>query len=139
MSVEDYGKFLDSHLERIGVGLELYNKGEYWECHEVLEDPWIEDPCDNARNVYWAVIQVAAALVHFHNGNIIGARSLIKKAKQKIDRCETLGVETQLLFDFVNWEEFKKLVKKLPEDFELPVLQELDEFRFVDYFEKYKK
>ena len=42
-------------------GVELFNQQMYWECHESLEDVWMEDKGDLARNVYWAVIQVVLA------------------------------------------------------------------------------
>ena len=45
---------------------------KYWECHEELEHHWLEDAGDNARLIYWAVIQVAAAMYHFRDDNLKG-------------------------------------------------------------------
>ena len=74
--------FTSEHLEKMQTGLQLFNEKKYWECHEEFEDLWLEDRGDPVRNVYWAIIQVAASLFHVRNGKIQGARGLLKKAKE---------------------------------------------------------
>lgn len=76
----EFGQFSPSHLEKMKEGLTLFNEQKYWECHEALEDVWMEDRNDNARNVYWAVIQVAAACIHYRDSNLIGAQGKIGRA-----------------------------------------------------------
>jgi uncharacterized protein len=119
------------HLQTISEGIVLFNAQKYWECHEELEHHWLEEP-GPLRNVYWAVIQVAASMIHYRDGNIVGARGLIKKAKQKFERCESFHVESDLLRSKLSWIELKKMVRAVPDDPVLEDFKELFEFRFED-------
>ncbi len=110
-----YGQFSYDHLNKILNGIQLFNDEKYWECHEFLEDLWLEDIADNARLVYWAVLQVAVSLYHLREENLVGATGLLKKAKNKLSRCEKHKVETALLFDHLDWNHFKKIVRSIPE------------------------
>jgi hypothetical protein len=123
--------FTEIHLKKMKPGIEVFNNQLYWECHEELEHIWIEDRGDPARDVYWAVIQVAAALVHYQNQNLIGAQGMIKKAKEKFLRCEKM--ENELMNKFLSWQTFKKMTFELKEDFDLNELKPLFDFRFKDY------
>ncbi len=123
-------QFGPEHFEKIKQGVNLFNKQFYWECHEELEHHWLEDRGDNARYVYWAIIQIAASMYHVRNGNKEGAFGLLKKAKDKIHFCEKNYVESDYLYDNINWKEFKEKIKAAPNDGELSVLNELYEFRF---------
>ncbi|MCY4644923.1 MAG: DUF309 domain-containing protein [Bacteriovoracales bacterium] len=125
-----YGQFSNEHLKRSKKGLELFNDQFYWECHEVFEDLWKEDVADHARYVWWAVIQVAAAMIHYRDGKESGARGLIKKAKEKFAKCEELGVETKIMYRYLDWEELKSLVRKVPAEPKLSDFKALFHFRF---------
>ena len=81
-----YGQFTPEHFEKMRKGVELFNEQKYWECHEELEHHWLEDAGDNARLIYWAVIQVAAAMYHYRDENLQGVHGLIYKAKDKLNR-----------------------------------------------------
>ena len=129
-----FGQFAPEHLKRMKEGVELYNQQMYWECHEALEDAWIEDRNDPARNVYWAVIQVAAACIHYRDGNIIGARGMIYKAKEKFRRCRDQHILTDIAFENLDWKEFEEIVFAISD--KDPALQEfspLYDFRFRKY------
>ena len=127
-----YGQFTKEHLEAIKEGILLFNEQAYYECHEALEDLWLSDVGDNARLVYWAIIQVAAAMIHFREDNVIGARGLIKKAKDKFDRCEKHNVETPLLNQYLSWDNLKDMVRKIDNDADLDAFTDLFNFRFSD-------
>lgn len=125
-------QFDHSHLAIMEEGILLFNAQKYWECHEEFEHHWLEEP-GPLRNVYWAVIQVAAAMIHYREGNLTGARGLIFKAKQKFDRCEQNHVESELLYSELSWKELKALVRAVPAaDSVLSDYSELFEFRFKD-------
>ena len=109
-----YGQFTKEHLKKMKEGISLFNRQMYWECHEELEDHWIDDVADNARYVYWAVIQVATSLFHYRQDNIKGAEGMLNKAKEKLNKCVQLKVETPLLYSSINWEKFKQLVFEVP-------------------------
>ena len=124
-------QFDQSHLEVIENGILLFNEQKYWECHEDLEHHWLEEP-GPLRNVYWAVIQVAAAMIHYRESNLLGARGLIYKAKQKFDRVEQFHVESELLDAELSWAELKKMVREVPPEPVLSDFKKLYEFRFKD-------
>ena len=130
----EYGQFSPEHLEKMQEGVELFNEQKYWECHESLEDVWLEDRGDLARNVYWAVIQVAAACIHYRDSKIVGSQGMIVKAKEKFIRCRDKNILTQLAFDYLDWEELEKLVMTIPEkEAKLEDFARLYEFRFKNY------
>ncbi|MEH7222821.1 DUF309 domain-containing protein [Bacillus sp. JJ1566] len=53
---------------------------DYFECHEILEEHWKEDPVPE-RKPYWVgLIQIAVSLYHYRRGNIAGALKMMKSA-----------------------------------------------------------
>lgn len=125
------GQFDQTHLQIMAEGVRLFNAQKYWECHEELEHHWLEEP-GPLRNVYWAIIQVAAAMIHYRDGNLVGARGLIAKAKQKFDRCEQFKIESELLIKQLSWTDLKSMVRNVPGESELSDYKNLFEFRFKD-------
>ena len=54
---------------------------DYFECHEVLEELWMQD----GRNPLWqGLLQVAVGLYHHRNGNVSGAGKLLRAAVEKL-------------------------------------------------------
>ncbi len=53
-------------------GVALFNQGDYWDCHEVLEDLWRDEP-DPVRYLYQGVLLVGVGLHHLQRGNRHGA------------------------------------------------------------------
>jgi predicted metal-dependent hydrolase len=116
-------------------GVLLFNQQKYWECHESLEEVWLEDRQDPARNVYWAVIQVAAACIHYRDKKIIGAQGMIMKSKEKFRRCRDMHILSDLMFTYLDWQELEDLVMKIPDGdkSQLDDFSELYNFRFKNY------
>lgn len=127
--------FTKEHLEKMAEGIALFNEQKYWECHEALEDLWMEDRQDPTRNVYWAVIQVAAACIHYRDQNLIGARGMIYKSREKFKRCRDLHILSDLAFKHLDWDEFERLALAVPEGDKsrLEDFKELFDFRFKHY------
>ena len=71
---------MDEAYER---GLELFNRGEFFDAHEVLEDVWRAAPAVE-RKFLQGLIQVAVGLHHHSRGNVIGARSLLARAHRNL-------------------------------------------------------
>lgn len=66
--------FVDPRFKK---GLELFNQGQYFECHEVIEELWLEtDSKEPYRDLYKGVIQAAAAIYQFERGILSGALGL---------------------------------------------------------------
>ena len=125
-----FGQFGPEHFDKMKAGVSLFNEQKYWECHEELEHHWLEDAGDNARLIYWAIIQVAAAMYHYRDGNLEGVHGLLFKAKNKLQRASDHKVETDYLLEHINWQEFRKLIINSPERGELLEYQEIYDFRF---------
>ena len=80
-------------------GIQLFNDGEFFECHEVLEDLWrpMQGPC---RLFLQAVIHFAVALYHYQQNNPAGARRQLRKSLKKLAGYlpEFEGVDTGRLY-----------------------------------------
>jgi len=61
--------------------LDLFQKGEYRACHDVLEPLWLE----TRSGFYQGLIQLAVAFLHLSNGNTAGARKLLLRAHQHLE------------------------------------------------------
>ena len=54
------------------AGIAQFNAGEYWECHETLEELWRVEP-DPIRYLYQGILQVGVGFYHLRRGNYRGA------------------------------------------------------------------
>ena len=79
-------------------GLELFNKGEYFEAHELLEEIWKED-ITPGRELYRAVLQIAVAYLQITRRNYNGAIKMFWRSRQWIDPLpdECRGVDVAQL------------------------------------------
>ncbi|MFM8475331.1 MAG: DUF309 domain-containing protein [Planctomycetaceae bacterium] len=68
---------------RIDEGIRLFNAGDYFECHDVLEDFWSEQTCPE-RPLFQGLIQAAVALFHFEEGNLAGACRMYLSARANL-------------------------------------------------------
>jgi predicted metal-dependent hydrolase len=62
-------------------GIELFNRGEYFEAHEVWEDLWTDCPSAD-RRFYQSLIQAAVAIYHQQRGNEAGAQRLYQSGRR---------------------------------------------------------
>ena len=74
----------DSPDPRYRAGIELFNRGEFFEAHEVWEHLWHE--CASAdRRFYQALIQAAVAAHHWGRGNAAGAKRLYHSGRKYME------------------------------------------------------
>jgi predicted metal-dependent hydrolase len=80
-------------------GIELFNAGEFYECHEVLEDVWRPSHGEE-RYFLQALIHFAVGFYHHQQGNRIGAELQLGKALRKLAGYLPAfqGVNTALLY-----------------------------------------
>ena len=62
------------------AGIVLFNRGDFFEAHEVWESLWMET-FGPERKFYQALIQAAVGLLHFCNGNVRGAAKLYRSSR----------------------------------------------------------
>ncbi len=58
-----------------------FNAGDYFICHETLEDLWVAEQRP-LRRFYQGVLQIGVGLLHLQRGNENGARLLLEKGSQ---------------------------------------------------------
>lgn len=76
------------------AGIVLFNRGDFFEAHEVWESLWM-DTAGPDKKYYQALIQAAVGLLHFCNGNLRGAVKLYKSSKDYMSRYDAqhLGLD----------------------------------------------
>ncbi|MFN8418133.1 MAG: DUF309 domain-containing protein [Anaerolineae bacterium] len=76
-------------------GLREFNAGEYFECHETLEEAWLHEQ-GTVRELYRAILQVGIAYYQITRNNYRGAHKMFLRAVQWItplpDRCQGIDV-----------------------------------------------
>jgi hypothetical protein len=65
-------------------GIDLFNRGEYFEAHEELEHAWNEEP-GPARELYRGILQIAVAYLQITRRNYNGAIKMFLRARQWLD------------------------------------------------------
>ena len=73
------------NLSDLGVkGIEEFNRGEYFQAHETLEEAWNEDQSAGGE-LYRAILQVAVAYLQIERDNYRGAMKMFLRVRQWID------------------------------------------------------
>ena len=101
-------------------GLLEYEKGDYFEAHEAWEDLWSDYNLPD-RKFIQGLIQLSVSFVHLRNGNMNGARSLLKKCSEKFELYQHLQRG-------INMDELKMDIKTVALAYE-----EIDDPRIFDW------
>ncbi|MCF6092467.1 DUF309 domain-containing protein [Microaerobacter geothermalis] len=68
-----------SFPEEYYLFFQKFNEGEYYECHDLLEEIWM----GQKQNKYLqGMLQMTVGIYHFEYGNIKGARLMLESGKQ---------------------------------------------------------
>jgi len=70
-------------------GIEEFNTGYFFECHETLEDLW-QGTRGPSRDFFQGLIQIAVALYHLTRGNLAGSRSLFQRGMSRLEKYPPL-------------------------------------------------
>jgi predicted metal-dependent hydrolase len=65
-------------------GLEMFNRGEYFAAHELLEEAWRSEP-GPVRELYRGILQIAVAYYHLLRGNYTGASKMFLRSRTWLD------------------------------------------------------
>ena len=85
-------------------GINEFNTGEYYACHDTLEALWM-DAIDPDKKFYQGVLQIAVACYHLHNRNWRGAVILLGEGIGRLPYYQPVyaGIDvTQLIKDSRN-------------------------------------
>ncbi|MEH2286033.1 DUF309 domain-containing protein [Nostoc sp.] len=66
-------------------GVELFNSGQFYACHDTLEALWIEAG-EPEKTFYQGILQIAVALYHLENRNWRGAVILLGEGSNRLRR-----------------------------------------------------
>jgi uncharacterized protein len=79
-------------------GIAEFNRGEFFECHEFLEEAWMQES-GRVRFLYQGILQVGVGFYHLKNGNWRGATGLLRNGTVRLKEFEpeTLGVDVAKL------------------------------------------
>jgi predicted GNAT superfamily acetyltransferase/predicted metal-dependent hydrolase len=127
-----------SPADRAGIqtGMDLYNAGEYWACHEALEEVWLDARAED-KLFLQGLIQAAAA---FHKylvqANAVGAVKLLTRSLNKLMRYSDsyMGLDMEAFKRGLStcWREVIELGQRHIDEFDselVPRMQWRDEAR----------
>ena len=66
------------------IGLECFNRREFFEAHEYLEAAW-RDEKGPVRELYRGILQVGVAYLHIQRGNLRGALKMFRRLRPWLD------------------------------------------------------
>jgi hypothetical protein len=78
----------DIHPEAVS-GLSAFNRGDFFEAHEHLENAWRAEP-GPARDVYRGILQIGLAYYHILRGNFRGAVKMFQRSKPWLSPYPTI-------------------------------------------------
>ena len=81
-------------------GMKQYKAMDYFEAHEAWEDLWSDYYLEDRKFVQ-GLIQLAVSFVHIGNGNMIGAKNLLRKCKEKFNEFTGIyrGIQINILLN----------------------------------------
>jgi hypothetical protein len=83
----------DDRAAALDAGLAAYDRGDYFEAHELLEPAWMGAANPHERDLHQGLIKLAAAYVHAVRGNPLGMAKNLTGAR---DRLRGVGSPTGL-------------------------------------------
>jgi predicted metal-dependent hydrolase len=107
---------MSEHLpQEFWQGVEQFNSGQFYACHDTLEALWIE-ATEPEKSLYQGILQIAVALYHLSNRNLRGAMILLGEGSNRLRRYpgNDYGINVEeLLLESVKF--FKALQQTDPE------------------------
>ena len=80
---------------RLLAGVAQFNRGEFFEQHETLEDLWRSEPRE-VRRLYQGILQIGVAMYHVQRRNHHGAVYMLTRGSDYLrpfaPRCQTVDV-----------------------------------------------
>ncbi|MEY3222714.1 MAG: DUF309 domain-containing protein [Cuspidothrix sp.] len=85
--------------EEFWQGIEQFNAGQFYACHDILEALWI-DSIEPDKTFYQGILQIAVGLYHLGNHNQRGAMILLGEGSNRLRRYlpNYGGIDVEELF-----------------------------------------
>lgn len=89
----------------LSLGISQFNAGQFYECHETLEDLW-QPAAGPARELYQGILQLGVGCHHAGQGNAQGAQALLARGIARLrglpSICQGVRID-RLLADAVRF------------------------------------
>ncbi len=69
--------------DQLDLGIDLFNQREFYECHDTIEEIWLQESSDR-QPFLQGLIQAAVAFHHYQHGKWGAARSMLQMAIDKL-------------------------------------------------------
>ena len=81
-------------------GIDEFNRHEFYECHETIEEVWLEEP-DPVRHMYQGILKVGVGFYHAMRGNHRGALIVMGGGIELLQpfRPSCMGIDIEALHD----------------------------------------
>lgn len=103
------GMIVPSENADFNSGLDLFNRAQFFEAHEALEDAWRSVAREPLRRHIQGIVQLAVAFHHESTGNHVGARSVLERGLGNLSGADSsfpdLDFE-QLRADLTPWRRY---------------------------------
>ncbi len=73
--------------EAFWLGVQEFNQGEYYACHDTLEALWMV-ASEPQKSLYQGILQIAVACYHLGNQNWLGAVTLLGEGTRRLQSYE---------------------------------------------------
>ena len=81
--------------EQVLKGIELFNRREFYDCHDTIEEIWLQESSDE-QPFLQGLIQSAVAFHHYQHGKLGAARSMLILAIEKLEAYPRTYHQVQL-------------------------------------------
>lgn len=117
----DYLRMGPGFHQALARGVQLFNRQEFYEAHEVWEEVWVDEPGDE-RLLLQGLIQVAAGFYKLQVGSPVGTVKLLEQGMKKLRAFlgSSLGVDLESFLPAVEgWRlEAERLVEERRADYD---------------------
>lgn len=82
------------------------NERDFFECHEILEDVWVEETkCETRKHVAINLLLISVGLLHWRNKNFKGSVQVLENSLNNYEEVsfliEELGIDSKELKDMI--------------------------------------
>ncbi|WP_460596282.1 DUF309 domain-containing protein [Geomonas sp. Red276] len=95
MLEEESAQCLTGAPEELIRAVDEFNRREWFECHESLEELWVGSEGE-LRHFYQGLLQFAVALFHWREGNYAGAILLLERAAGHLRQVRAVCQQVQV-------------------------------------------
>jgi uncharacterized protein len=94
MPLVGYTDSMHENPPSLSAAIDLFNRREFFECHEILEDLWRPLPSGTGKTFLQGLLQVAVGYHHLLKGNYTGAKNKLTEGLEKLEAVAESDYQT---------------------------------------------